>query len=353
MDRRAEREREIGTLHRTICVIVGIATLTFAAGARGADAKDANDPNSRGIDLGASDIGARIARLLLNKPEVPITLPKDMKALPAAPPLPAEGTMVIDRVCQMWSERHSPWLVVTFPAEPDRADEPERRVLPSELMERMEFLAGTKPGLRFRVSGETTIFERKAYLLVTSATALPNRPAATRPAGAPALTPARDLPADANADANSASPASAPAGDGERAPTSSDLLRELLGESIGKPIQTVPVEPDAPKAGSVAPEPTAVASVARGEIVADRLVRIMSDPKSRWWVAVFEADNNLQEPPMRLLPCGMLAKAIDLAGRARPGRTRVFRVSGRVTRYEGKRYLLLRKVLLELNLGQF
>lgn len=322
-------------------------TVTVLLGAAPASAADANDPNGRGIDLTASDVGARIARLLMNKPEVPITLPKNVKAPPPAEPLPAEGTMVVNRVCQMWSERKSPWLVATFPPQPGRADEPERRVLPSELMERMEFLAGTKPGIKFHVSGETTIFRDKAYLLVTKATALPDRPAATRPAGAPAMTTARNLQADPNGAATTG-----PADD-DRAPTSTDLLNELLGESMGKPIPALPVAAEAPRAGSVAPESPKALPAPRGGIVADRLVRIMNDSKAGWWVAVFEADNNLQEPPMRLLPCGQLAKAIKMARQARPGRDRIFRISGKITRYEGRRYLLLRKVLLELNLHQF
>ena len=324
--------------------------------------RDANAPtgtgdaNASGFDMSASDVGQKLTRLLLDKPEVPITLPKDMEKPAESAPLPAEGTMLIDRLCRLWSERDSYWLVLTFEPEPGRpagqptgGDEIDRRVLPCELMEQMETLAARTPGARFRMSGETTVFEGHAYVLPTKVTVLPHEALSAPVAAAPAATtnasstPIGDLrPAKASAAAGKP---------GEL--TSDDLLQALLSENAGRPIQTVPVLPDSPKPASVAPAGPSVLPAARGEMVADRLVRIVPDPQGRWWLAAFEADNTLQEPPMRLLPCAMLAKAKSLAGEARPGRMRIFRVSGKVTRYEGNRYLLLRKVLVELNLGQF
>jgi len=318
----------------------------------------AGDANASGFDMSASDVGQKLTRLLLDKPEVPITLPKDMEKPAESAPLPAEGTMLVDRLCRLGSERDSYWLVLTFEPEPGRpagqstgGDEIERRVLPCELMEQMETLAARTPSTRFRMSGETTVFEGHAYVLPTKVTVLPHE-ALSAPA------PAQPSPAETT---NAAStplggprPGKAPAAAGKPGElTSDDLLQALLSENAGRPIQTVPVLPDSPKPASVAPTGPGVLSAARGEMVADRLVRIVPDPQGRWWIAAFEADNTLQEPPMRLLPCAMLAKAKSLAGEARPGRMRIFRVSGKVTRYEGNRYLLLRKVIVELNLGQF
>jgi hypothetical protein len=313
--------------------------------------------------MSASDVGQKLTRLLLDKPEVPITLPKDMEKPAESAPLPAEGTMLVDRLCRLGSERDSYWLVLTFEPEPGRpagqptgGDEIDRRVLPCELMEQMETLAARTPGTRFRMSGEITVFEGHAYVLPTKVTVLPHEALSAPVPAAPA--PAQPSPAETT---NAAStplggprPGKAPADAGKPGElTSDDLLHALLSENAGRPIQTVPVLPDSPKPASVAPTGPGVLSAARGEMVADRLVRIVPDPQGRWWIAAFEADNTLQEPPMRLLPCAMLAKAKSLAGEARPGRMRIFRVSGKVTRYEGNRYLLLRKVIVELNLGQF
>jgi hypothetical protein len=309
--------------------------------------------------MSASDVGQKLTRLLLDKPEVPITLPKDMEKPAESAPLPAEGTMLVDRLCRLGSERDSYWLVLTFEPEPGRpagqtapADDVDRRVLPCELMEQMETLAARMPGTRFRVSGETTVFEDRAYVLPTKVTVLPHE--------------APSSPVSPLAPTATTNTASTPIGDLRPAAagkpgelTSDDLLQALLSQNVGRPIQTVPVLPDSPKPASVAPlgglgpAGPGVLPAARGEMVADRLVRIVPDPQGRWWIAAFESDNTLQEPPMRLLPCAMLAKAKSLAGEARPGRMRIFRVSGKVTRYEGNRYLLLRKVIVELNLGQF
>lgn len=367
-----------GAIAAGVCALSGFAAdVGLAAPAALVASGDANvvggaqarpsrpgDANSSGFDMSASDVGQRLARLLLDKPEVPITPPMEMDKPGASAPLPAEGTMLVDRLCRLWSERNSFWLVLTFEPEPGRAagqsapaDDIERRLLPCELMEQMETLAARRPGTRFRVSGETTTFEGRAYLLPTKVTVLPHEAPSALPAVAPALAgaPAPKPAAGAtSAPLAGPGPASAPAGrDKPGELTSDDLLKVLLSENAGRPIQTVPVLPDSPKPASVAPTNPAVLAVARGEMVADRLVRIVPDPQGRWWIAAFEADNTLQEPPMRLLPCEMLAKAKALAGEARPGRMRVFRVSGKVTRYEGDRYLLLRKVLVELNLGQF
>ncbi len=311
------------------------------------------DANSAGFDMSASDVGQRLTHLLLDKPEVPITLPKNMDKPTQSASLPAEGTMVVDRVCRLWSERNSFWLVLTFESDPGGpagqstpADGVDRRVLPCELMEQMETLAARTPGTRFRVSGETTVFEGRAYLLPTKVTVLPHEePSAPVPA-APKSVP---LVAAAGAAAAQTTAAAPKAG----GLTSDDLLQSLLRENVGRPIQTVPVLPDSPAPPSVAPTSASVLPVVRGEMVADRLVRIVPDPQGRWWIAAFEADNTLQEPPMRLLPCSMLGKAMSLVAESRPGRMRIFRVSGKVTRYEGNRYLLLRKVIVELNLGQF
>ena len=345
------------------CAAPAVAADANAPGAAAPVAPQFRDANTAAFDMSASDVGQKLTRLLLDKPEVPITLPKDIDKPSKLVSLPAEGTMIVDRVCRMWSERNSYWLVLTFEPDPGRpagqstpGDNIDYRVLPCELMEQMETLAARAPGTRFRVSGETTIFEDRAYLLPTKVTVLPQeapsapQAAAPAPKPSPLVTAAKAAPAPLGGLMPSTSPAAAPEAGGL---TSDDLLNALLRETVGRPIQTVPVLPDAPKPASVAPTAAGVLPVARGEMVADRLVRIVPDPQGRWWIAAFEADNTLQEPPMRLLPCSMLAKAKSLAGEARPGRMRIFRVSGKVTRYEGNRYLLLRKVLVELNLGQF
>ena len=85
--------------------------------------------------------------------------------------------------------------------------------------------------------------------------------------------------------------------------------------------------------------------------MADRLVRILPEKKAGWWVAAFEGDNTLREAPLRLLPCRFLERAENAVGNSKDTGVR-FRVSGEVTTYKARRYLLLRKLLPERDMGQ-
>ena len=97
--------------------------------------------------------------------------------------------------------------------------------------------------------------------------------------------------------------------------------------------------------------PQPVETEAEAGYVVDRLVRILPDERERWWLARFESDNTLADAPVRLLPCRLLEQARTAADEAEE--PPVFRVSGEVTRYKGRRYLLLRKLLQERDLQQF
>ena len=86
----------------------------------------------------------------------------------------------------------------------------------------------------------------------------------------------------------------------------------------------------------------------------DRLVSFEFDAQDQWWLARFESDNTLQDQPVRLLPCKLLELAEkDTGYHARGQKTYRARVSGVLTRYEGWRYLLLRKLVKEREMGAF
>jgi len=137
-------------------------------------------------------------------------------------------------------------------------------------------------------------------------------------------------------------------------PSAEDVMGELMKDRPGEPVLT-PVLPEAEKlkaAPSVAPAAGAPLPSGRQDMVVDRRVRIVPPEEGGHWMARFIADNTLQEPPMRLLPCWRLevAEAFRIE-RAREGRTVAFRVSGQVTYYRGRRYLLLRKLLPARSMG--
>ena len=78
------------------------------------------------------------------------------------------------------------------------------------------------------------------------------------------------------------------------------------------------------------------------------IVRVLPDGSGRWSLARFEADNALRDPPLRVLP-SLLREVAEAKG----SDGQVLRISGEISRYKGRRYLLLRKVLKERQMGQF
>ena len=87
-----------------------------------------------------------------------------------------------------------------------------------------------------------------------------------------------------------------------------------------------------------------------GAMIVDRVGRLVYDPDERMWMFTFESDaSHLTEAPIALLPCQLLEV---MEKRTYQSTRRVkFRISGRVTKYQNRYYLLLRKVLLVFEQG--
>ena len=87
-----------------------------------------------------------------------------------------------------------------------------------------------------------------------------------------------------------------------------------------------------------------------GYMIIDRMGRIHFDPEGLRWLFTLEADGaSLSEPPVTLYPCRLLEIMEDAVGRS-PDTLR-FRISGQINQYQGRNYLLLRKVLMVYDLG--
>jgi hypothetical protein len=259
--------------------------------------------------------------------------------------LPPEGTLVIDRLCRIKTDP-SGWVMLTFPAEKGRKRIRPRWALPNQTLEEMEKLALHKEKVLFRLSGETTVHEHNCFLLIRQVAVEESLPAIGSSAKAVAANTPR--PAATTQPAATAAPDKTPKLAKTR-PDSADLMRELLSEKNPTPVIVTPrkAAPDASEVESVAPAPRAeIILPARGNIVVDRLVTIQRTGDAKWRQATFEADNTLREPPVRLLPCRML-KSVERA----PARTRL-RITGKITTYKGRRFLLLRKALRERRMGQ-
>jgi len=286
-----------------------------------------------------------LRRMLLEREEVPLTRPQQHKPAPEAPKLPPDGSLVVGRRCRLFRDPETGWMVVHFDVEPGRRDEPPRWALPCERLEKMEAALEDHPRAVFRVSGETTVYRKRPFLLMTRDPVIlgPSRPVVTESISAVAPSPPPPAsPATQPATQPASQPATQPA-----EPTSEDILRTLMREEPGRPLDPRSFEPE-----EVEPPPS-VAPVGAGEmtltggpgeLVIDRVVTLAPESPGGWKEARFKSDNTLREPPLRLLPCRMLERAERLGGE--------LRVSGVVTTYKGKRYLLLRKVIRERDLGQ-
>jgi hypothetical protein len=277
--------------------------------------------------------------LLADKPEVPITSPE--QPAPAAKlKLPAERSLVINRLCRLDFQKSVHWAVLRFLPEEGKPAEVDRFALPNQRLEDMESIVAQNPQTVFLVSGECMIYRGRPYLIVrlalTQSEPPPPPEAATQPSTPAASRPATPATGQASATADP-----------------DDLIRRLLQERPGKPV-LLPPESDA----KVEPLPSVSPAVAKqlpqafGSMVADRTVYLSTDANTGWSTVRFIADNTLLEQPIRLLPCQLLVRAKDLSA-TKLGRNVRLRVSGELTRYKGKEYLLLRNVITEREMHQF
>ena len=312
------------------CVVAGPAGPAPAADAPGGEARPpATQPagKAKPVDL---------ERLALSRPPVPATRSRNaVAAARRGAALPADGTALNALACRLSAPDARGWRTVQFEPAAGEAPVGPRRVLPCRLLEQMENVAQARAKTVFRIWGENTVYRDRLYILPLAVTVVrPSVPAIGPP---PTKTPA-----------------SRPAAGGEGVKPGPAGIDDVVGELLkDKPeravvIPTVPADVKGAPDKAVAPGAKPAVGADRGEIVVDRLVRILPQPDGPWTAARFESDNTLAEPPMRLLPCATLSRAQELAEDGM-----LFRVTGRTTYYRTRRYLLLRKVLRQRRLGRF
>ncbi len=256
--------------------------------------------------------------------------------------------MTIDRRCQATRDP-SGWVLLRFLEQGARPSELPRWALPCELLEAVERTIAEEPETVFRISGENLVYRNQGFVLLTKVTVEVSVPP---PVAAPPPKAAPTRPAPATGPAPRSRPASAPAS--RPGATSGDVFQALLRD---KPVR--PLAPATRQAEPIAPAPSVAPRIARAaeqtfdadqrRMIVDRVVRLLPAGVGKWEEARFEADNTLLEPPLRLTPCRMLERT---EGRAAAGRAK-FKVSGLITRYKGRQYLLLRKIVPVRDLGQF
>jgi len=104
------------------------------------------------------------------------------------------------------------------------------------------------------------------------------------------------------------------------------------------------VLPD-PKIEAVAPHAPALIKMGEGELIEQRVGRLVKDGRTGAEIITFDGDGKkMLDQPMGLIPCKFLAVMEDASdGGSKPVK---FKVSGEVTQYRGKNYLYLKSVTI-------
>ncbi|MHC4295509.1 MAG: hypothetical protein ACYSTL_07975 [Planctomycetota bacterium] len=288
----------------------------------------------------------QLTRMLLERPPVPVT--KSREAPPESPathPLPHPFA---ERRCRIEYSSETGWYRLTFLARPPGEYVRYRWILPSQLLAEIEPIIQRTPGAVFYVSGEPTTYKDREFVMLVSASV--EHPAARTPEPPPAA-PEPQKPSPAAPEPAKLTDVSAP--DPGDSASQDVILQQLLRRRPAKPV-VVPYDPvEVTISESVAPAAgRPQLDEDRGDMRIDRLVTVVFNSEEQWWEARFRSDNTLQDQPIRLLPCKLLEDAEKTTTSAKRITIPV-RITGEVTRYKGREYLLLRKVLRERDMGQF
>ncbi len=289
---------------------------------------------SLGVFANSAEGQDRADSRLLDRPAVPVTVPRDRaEPLADAPKLPPEGTQIRELRARLRLDSSSGWHVLEFQDEAATRQFGAPRVLPCRFLQRMEQLLADDGRDTFLVSGQTTAYRHSTYLLLRNVAVIAPPPASAMSGFPPANDPSA-APQAASPPATQPDPL-----------TAQGVAQRLLGQKpqrrLALPADDRPSDGQAPASPSWLEAPPR----GRGNMIVDRLVRVLPDPASDWWEVRFEADNSLDEAPLSVLPGRFLQTAQRLGGK--------LRATGEMTHYKGHSYILLRKVLPERQLGQF
>ncbi len=149
------------------------------------------------------------------------------------------------------------------------------------------------------------------------------------------------------ASAQTTQPTSRPA-----APLPADqMLNQMLRPSVAggpQPLQPVPNPPavDATSGpGAVAPGAAPLTVLREGTFLVDRTGRLTRSADGQQWEFTFESDARaMQDPPVMILP-NLKLMAMEQAVKG-TNRDLHFRITGMVTEYNGRNYVLLEKVVV-------
>lgn len=138
-------------------------------------------------------------------------------------------------------------------------------------------------------------------------------------------------------------------------PSPDRMLENLLHRTPAVPdakIMSGPAIPSAPAPGaSAAPNPPTITRLREGQYLTQRTGRLVKDEKTGQWMFAFDSDGKeMKDPPMVILPNLYLQSMEQMTEKGT--KSIRFNISGEVTEYQGKNFLIIRFVKTERDMNQ-
>ena len=130
------------------------------------------------------------------------------------------------------------------------------------------------------------------------------------------------------------------------------VIRQLMSGRARRPV--LPTTTTGPASQPATPAPAEIVKplpMPPGAMIVDRVGRLIKDRASSWWQFHFSSERDvLYEAPIRVLPNRMLEAMETILENSQRSRVK-FHVTGEITTYRGKRYLLIRRMLVKRDVG--
>jgi hypothetical protein len=252
--------------------------------------------------------------------------------------VPHEGTYLSRRPGRLARDPEGKtWQFTPDPMMANAVSMPTLTVLPSRSLAAMEeSLKGAAEG-RFVVSGTVTMYNDQPYVVVD-------------------LASTAEGPATLAADKSEPAPPPAPAPAAPTQPAAPEqMLNQMLrtggtgaaGGSTARPLQptTSPTRDRTSGVAAVAPGAPNLNVIREGTFLVDRTGRLVRSADGQSYEFAFESDGRaMKDPPVVILP-NLKLMAMEQAAKGSTRDLR-FRITGMVTEYNGRNYVLLEKVVV-------
>lgn len=258
-------------------------------------------------------------------------------------PLLREGSWITDVAGTLREDEASGWWI--FSPKGITSDTPhDFLVLPCGTLETMQrAVRMTEQSVIFRISARVYVYQQRNFIVPVSPAKIDRYvdPAESVEGDAPAVNGTGDSGADRSNDQSHATPPSDDAGETDEPDRSArDIIRQMQ-EQTPRSIVIDALEPEENSSGGTdSSDPSRVTE--ENTLILSRRGRLHRSVGGVW-VFSFDADARGEaDPPMTLMPCMLLERLSEVAGRADDirGTSPALILSGRVHTYRGRNFLL-------------